>query len=123
MRSRGPGSRSRLPALYTYRSAIDTSNRERHVPLSIADQHPTILIRRDAFERVGLTRAQLDEWLNLTPEEFRVEGALIAVGPLVGDDSLDRLIAELEATGLEHFDDFFELSGNWPEWLRIYAGV
>ena len=93
------------------------------MPLGIPDQHPTILIRRDAFERVGLTRAQLDEWLNLTADEFRVEGGLIAVGPLVGDDSLDRLVAELEGTGLAYFEDFFDLSGNWPEWLRLYAGA
>lgn len=93
------------------------------MPLGIPDQNPTILIRREAFERVGLTRSQLDEWLNLTADEFRVEGQLIAVGPIVGEESLDRLIAELEGTGLSHFDDFFELSGNWPSWLRLYAGA
>ena len=32
-----------------------------------------------------------------------------------------ELIAELEQIGLVYFDDFFELSGNWPEWLRIHA--
>jgi hypothetical protein len=31
------------------------------------------------------------------------------------------LLDELEGLGLVYFDDFFELSGNWPEWLRIYA--
>ena len=93
------------------------------VPLAIPHQHPTILIRRDSFERVGLTRTQLDEWLNLTAEEFRVEAGLVVVGPLVGEESLDRLIAELEGTGLAHFEDFFDLSGNWPAWLRLYAGA
>ena len=90
------------------------------MPLTIAAESPTMLIRRDAFERVGLTRAQIDARLNLTPEEFRVEGALIAVGPLVGD-ALEQLMGELEGLGLVYFDDFFELSGNWPTWLRLYA--
>ncbi|MBV9879632.1 MAG: hypothetical protein JO180_04010 [Gemmatirosa sp.] len=91
------------------------------MPLDIAAGHPTLLIRRDAFERAGLTRAQLDERLNLTDAEFRVEGAVVAVGPLVGEAGLETLVAELEALGLAYFDDFFELSGNWPEWLRLYV--
>ena len=82
---------------------------------------PTLLIRRAAFERVGLTREQFDRALNLTPDEFRVEGALIAVGPLVGETALGELIDALEDAGLVYFDDFFELSGNWPEWLSVFA--
>ena len=89
------------------------------MPLSIQPDAPTLLIRRDAFERVGLTRTALDERLNLTPDEFRVEGGVVALGPLVGDTALDELIAELEGLGLVYFDDFFELSGNWPEWVRV----
>ena len=91
------------------------------MPLSVPAGSPTLFIRRDAFERVGLTRQRIDERLNLTPDEFRVEGPLIAVGPLVGDTPLDELIGELEGLGLVYFDDFFELSGNWPDWLRLYA--
>jgi hypothetical protein len=91
------------------------------MPLDIAAGSPTLLIRRDAFERVGLTRAQIDARLNLTDAEFRVDGPLVAVGPLVGETALEELLAELEATGLVYFDDFFELSGNWPEWLKLYA--
>jgi hypothetical protein len=91
------------------------------MPLDIPASSPTLIIRREAFERVGLTRAAIDERLNLTPEEFRVEGPLIAVGPLVGEDTLGDLIEELERTGLAYYDDFFELSGNWPEWLQLYA--
>jgi hypothetical protein len=34
---------------------------------------------------------------------------------------LPELIADLEESGLTYFDDFFELSGNWPEWLIIYV--
>ena len=89
------------------------------MPISIPDGSPTLLIRRDAFERSGLTRQALDERLNLTADEFRVEGSLVAIGPIVGEDALPDLIAELEGLGLAYFDDFFELSGNWPEWLSV----
>ena len=85
----------------------------------MAAGNPTILIRRQAFERVGLTRSAIDERFNLTDEEFRVEAGVVAIGPLVGDDALTELIGELEDLGLTYFEDFFELSGNWPEWLRV----
>ena len=92
------------------------------MPLDVNSGAPTLFIRRDAFERAGLTRAQLDDRLNLTPDEFRVEGQLIAVGPLVGDSGFEALVAELEGLGLVYYDDFFELSGNWPDWLAVFAG-
>ena len=91
------------------------------MPINIPAGSPTLVVRKDAFERVGLTRAALDERLNLTADEFRVEGGLIAIGPLVGDTALTSLIEELETLGLEYFEDFFELSGNWPEWLGLFA--
>ena len=47
----------------------------------------------------------------------------MAIGPVSGDDSLSEVIAELEALGLVYFDDFFELSGNWPSWLQVFAGA
>jgi hypothetical protein len=91
------------------------------MPLTLSQTAPTLLIRKSAFERVGLTRTQFDEALNLTADEFRVEGGLIAVGPLVGEDTLGDLIAQLEEAGLVYYDDFFELSGNWPEWLQLFV--
>jgi hypothetical protein len=27
----------------------------------------------------------------------------------------------LERVGLVYFDDFFDLSGNWPEWLKVFV--
>ncbi len=91
------------------------------MPLILPNTAPTLLIRKSAFERAEMTRAQVDEALGLTPDEFRIEGSLIAIGPLVGEDTLSELIERLENAGLVYYDDFFELSGNWPEWLRLFA--
>jgi hypothetical protein len=91
------------------------------MPIMLSSGAPTLLVRKEAFERVGLTRQAIDERLNLTADEFRVEGALVAIGPLVGDSAVTSLIDELEGLGLEYFDDFFEMSGNWPDWLTVHA--
>jgi hypothetical protein len=91
------------------------------MPLHVTAGAPTLFIRKSAYDRSGLARAALDERLNLTADEFRVERELIAVGPLQTAEDLPALIDELEGLGLVYFDDFFELSGSWPEWLRLYA--
>jgi hypothetical protein len=91
------------------------------MPLEIVPAHPTLLIRRGAYERAGLVRAALDERLGLTAEEFRVEGDLVALGPIHDEEALGALLGDLEQLGLVYFDDFFELSGNWPEWLRVHV--
>jgi hypothetical protein len=79
------------------------------------------MIRRAAFERAGLDRQAIDDRYNLTDEEFRVEGELIVLGPLPSAEILPEMIEDLEANGLTYFDDFFELNGNWPEWLSLYV--
>jgi hypothetical protein len=91
------------------------------MPIEITSTDATLLIRRSSFERVGLTREQVDSRLNLTSDEFRIEGDLIAVGPLPPYGWMGEFIQELEGLGLVYFDDFFELSGNWPEWLKLFA--
>jgi hypothetical protein len=88
-----------------------------HVPAGA----PLLFIRKNAFDRSGLSRAAIDERLRLTADEFRVERDLIAIGPIPAAADLQSLFEELEGLGLVYFDDFFELSGNWPEWLRLYA--
>lgn len=93
------------------------------MPLPISDSRPTVFVQRAAFEREGLERSLIDTRFNLTDEEFRVEGDLVAIGPLPSDDMLGEMISELESNGLQYFEDFFELSGNWPEWLKLYAGA
>jgi len=89
------------------------------MPLEIDVGHPTLFIKKEAFERAGLTRSGFDQRLGLTDAEFRVEGHLIAIGPIYEEDAVRSLIDELEGLGLFYFEDFFELSGNWPEWLRL----
>src|SRR5256885_13887931 len=91
------------------------------MPLEIHADAPTMLVGRAAFERAGLARTQFDLRYNLTPDEFRVEGDLIAIGPLYDDEALGALTGELESLGLVYFEDFAELSGNWPPWLMIFA--
>jgi hypothetical protein len=90
------------------------------MPIEIKSQVPSICLRRAAFEASNLSRELIDSTLSLTADEFRVEGDLIVVGPLHGE-SMGLLLPMLEAAGLEHFEDYFDLSGNWPEWLTIFA--
>jgi hypothetical protein len=91
------------------------------MPLRISDAASTLLIRRQAFESAGLVRADIDGFLDLTDEEFRVEGDIVAIGPVFNGDALSELVSQLEGRGLSFFDDFFELSGNWPGWLSLFA--
>lgn len=91
------------------------------MPLQLSANYPTLVLLRGAFERSGITRAAIDERLGLTADEFRVEGELVAIGPILEDTALQDLVAELEDAGLVYFEDFFELTGNWPEWLQLYA--
>jgi hypothetical protein len=93
------------------------------MPLPIPSDAPTLVIRRLAYERAGLTRTSIDERLGLTADEFRVEGGLVAIGPITADDSLADIIGELESSGLTYFEDFFELSGNWPDWLKLFCSA
>ena len=91
--------------------------------LLIPSGAPTLFIRRSAYERAGLSRRDIDERLGLTPDEFRVDGNLVVVGPIAAEDSLADVIGELEASGLVYFEDFFELSGNWPDWLKLICAT
>ncbi len=91
------------------------------MPISLPANGPTLAVRRDAFERVGLSREAIDRVLNLTDEEFRVEGMLIAIGPLPAPDDVPDLIELFEDAGLVYFDDFMEIPGGFPDWLELYV--
>ena len=80
-----------------------------------------LFIKRDAYERSGITREAIDTRFNLTADEFRVDGQLVIIGPLADDSALREALDEFEEAGLTYFDEYFELSGNWPSWIRLYA--
>ena len=89
------------------------------MPLFVAQGVPTLFFRREAYERAGLTRAALDARLGLTDTEFQVDGDLLALGPIYDVEALGALVDELESSGLTYYEDFFELSGSWPDWLTV----
>lgn len=91
------------------------------MPLRISRDAPTVLLKRAAWERSGLARADVDRRFGLTPDEFRVEGSLIAIGPLFEDAHVAQLVDLLESAGLTQYEDFFDLSGNWPGWLAVHV--
>lgn len=91
------------------------------MPVTVDAGRPAVLIRKDAYERTGIIRVELDSRFNLTDEEFRVEGNLVVIGPLPSDDLVGPVVEYLESAGLICFNDFFELSGNWPDWLYVYV--
>jgi hypothetical protein len=81
-----------------------------------------LFIRRAAYEKSELVRTALDERLGLTADEFRVEGDLVVIGPVFDSEAFATLLEDFERLGLIFYDDFFELSGNWPDWLSVFAG-
>ncbi len=89
------------------------------MPMLVTHGVPTLFIRREAYERSGITRAALDERLGLTDAEFQVDGDLVALGPIYDVDALGTVVDELEGAGLVYFEEFFELSGSWPVWLDV----
>lgn len=91
------------------------------MPLSIERGAPTLLFRRESYERTKLMRFALDARLGLTDAEFRVEKDVVAIGPIYDAEALGLLVDELEANGLTYYEDFFEMSGNWPKWLSLMA--
>jgi len=89
------------------------------MPQEIPAGQSILLVRREAYERAGIMRRAIDERLNLTADEFKVEGRVIMIGPIPDDAALRDILDDFESAGLAYFDDYFELSGNWPRWIRL----
>ena len=77
------------------------------MPIPIAHTSPTLFIRKRAFAQHALARADFDVILHLTVDEFRVEGELVAIGPVYDAEALAVVIADLERRGLVYFEGFF----------------
>jgi len=93
------------------------------MPLPVTAGAPTLFVRRSAYERAGIVRSALDERLALTDAEFRVEADVVVIGPIYDGEALAVLLDDFERLGLAYYDDFFELSGNWPEWLSVLVAA
>ncbi|HYC52709.1 MAG TPA: hypothetical protein VEB19_16470 [Gemmatimonadaceae bacterium] len=91
------------------------------MPLPIHSGAPTLIVRRASYEGSGLARSSIDERLGLTPDEFRVEGELVVIGPVYDTDAFTTLLDNLEQLGLVYDQDYFELSGSWPDWVLVLA--
>jgi len=89
------------------------------MPLPLRAGASTLIVRKEAFGRSGITRGQIDLLLTLTDEEFRVERGIVAIGPIYEDEGLVALVEAFEAAGLEYDVDYCELSGGWPEWVNL----
>ena len=50
---------------------------------------------------------------------FDFNDHLISFGPSFGQEALDVFVKRLMALGLEYFDDFFEFSGQFPNWCEF----
>lgn len=66
------------------------------LPLRIDGTAPTLLLRKDAFERAELRGRQFDDVLNLNDVKLR------AKRPPVGEDAISDLIEALEESGLAY---------------------
>jgi hypothetical protein len=92
------------------------------MPIVLQPIQSSLIIRKSMFEQARVHRSEVDFTFNLTDLEFHVEGELVVIGPLPNEELAGRIADWLEQHGLVYFEDYFELSGNWPEWLRLYVG-
>src|SRR3954447_23142993 len=95
------------PSAYVAQRSPSRTRNPEAVVLDVTQGVPTLFFPREAYERAGLTRATLDARLGLTDAEFKVEGDLVALGPLYDTEALGELLDELEVAGLTYFEDYF----------------
>jgi hypothetical protein len=80
-----------------------------------------LVIRRDALRERNVSLEMLLKTMNVDAPLDSNEW-LISFGPSFGQEALDGLVKELSGLGLQYFDDFIEVVGNYPEWCRFKVG-
>lgn len=80
-----------------------------------------LVIRKDALRERGVSLEALLAAMK-TDAPLDSDDWLISFGPSFGQEALDGLIEELTSLGLQYFDDFIEVVGNYPEWCRFKVG-
>lgn len=49
----------------------------------------------------------------------KAEDGLLVISPIFGREAIDSLASQLQAEGLEYFDDFIEIEQTLPDWCRL----
>jgi hypothetical protein len=80
-----------------------------------------LVIRKDALRERGVSLERLLAVMK-TDAPLDSDDRLMSFGPSFGQEALDGLIKELTSLGLQYFDDFIEVVGNYPEWCRFKIG-
>jgi|SRR5471032_2268396 hypothetical protein len=83
-----------------------------------------LLVRRDALAERGVS---LETLLAIMKVAVPLDSndRLISFGPSFGQEALDEFVKALSGLGLQYFDDFVEIVGDYPAWCSFkvaYAG-
>ena len=78
------------------------------------------VVRRQALSEKGISTTDLLGVFECDAP-MDSDSELLSFGPTFGPEAADTFIDRLKAVGLEHIDDFFLFSGDYPEWCRFEA--
>jgi hypothetical protein len=80
-----------------------------------------LVVRKDALLERGVSLENLLVVMK-AGAPLDSDDRLISFGPSFGQEALDGLIRELQDLGLQYFDDFIDVAGDYPAWCRFKVG-
>lgn len=80
-----------------------------------------IVIRKAALPAKGIKRRAV--LAAMEGEPLDESDNLFSFGPHFGGEAADKFMKRLEALGLEFYDDFFVLQGDFPHWCSFSAAL